>query len=94
MRELRSSLPAALHRHGFKLVPCTLFIGDYVLSPRICVERKSIADLISSIHSGRLYSQTEQMCESYEVAVLLIEFDDSRSFSLNVNSILINRYNL
>ena len=32
-------------------------VGDYVLSPEICVERKSISDLKGSLASGRLYHQ-------------------------------------
>lgn len=54
VREFRSSLPSLLHASGVEVVPVTLTIGDYVLSPEICVERKSIPDLISSFNSGRL----------------------------------------
>ncbi|KAJ1967774.1 DNA repair protein RAD16 [Dimargaris xerosporica] len=82
MREFRSPLPSLLHAHGFVLQPCTLLVGDYVLSPNICVERKSIADLISSFSSGRLYAQVEAMLQYYTVPVLLIEFEEGRSFSL------------
>ena len=32
-------------------------VGDYVLSPDICVERKSVADLFGSLNSGRLFQQ-------------------------------------
>ena len=32
-----SSLPSILHQSGFKLMPVTLEVGDYVLSPNICV---------------------------------------------------------
>jgi DNA excision repair protein ERCC-4 len=53
-REFRSSLPSILHSQGMVLDPCTITVGDYVLSPNICVERKSISDLISSFASGRL----------------------------------------
>ncbi|KAJ1972663.1 DNA repair protein RAD16 [Dimargaris verticillata] len=82
MREFRSPLPSLLHVHGFVLQPCTLLVGDYVLSPNVCVERKSIADLISSFSSGRLYAQVEAMLQYYTTPVLLIEFEEGRSFSL------------
>ena len=36
---------------------CVRQVGDYVLSPDICVERKAVPDLISSLNSGRLYNQ-------------------------------------
>lgn len=53
-RDLRSSLPFLLHLYGFEIEPRTIEIGDYVLTPTICVERKSLPDLISSLNSGRL----------------------------------------
>ena len=53
-RDLRSSLPFLLHLYGFEIEPMTIPIGDYILSPSICVERKSLPDLIQSLNSGRL----------------------------------------
>lgn len=81
-REFRSDLPNLLYRVGITLVPVTLTVGDYVLSPKICVERKSIPDLIQSFKSGRLAQQCEQMFRNYELPCLLIEFDHGKSFSL------------
>ena len=81
-REFRSALPLMLHREGIEIVPMTLTVGDYILTPKICIERKSIPDLISSLKSGRLYKQAEQMCTHFEDPMLLIEFDDSRPFRL------------
>jgi DNA excision repair protein ERCC-4 len=40
VRELRSSLPNILHSQGIQLCPVTLAVGDFILSPTICVERK------------------------------------------------------
>lgn len=54
VRDLRSSLPFLLHLYGFEIEPQTLAVGDYILSPTMCVERKSLPDLISSLNSGRL----------------------------------------
>ncbi|KAJ3062533.1 hypothetical protein HDU98_001574 [Podochytrium sp. JEL0797] len=82
VREFRSALPSLLHTHRMKLRPCTLLVGDYILTPQICVERKSIPDLIGSFKSGRLYTQTEAMCLHYDTPVLLIEFAAGKSFSL------------
>ncbi len=53
MREFRSELPSILHKHGIQVEPVTLEIGDYILTPEICVERKSISDLIGK--SKNLY---------------------------------------
>ncbi|ORX60262.1 hypothetical protein DM01DRAFT_1332415 [Hesseltinella vesiculosa] len=82
MREFRSSLPPMLYSQGIHIVPCTLQVGDYILSPEICVERKSISDLIQSLSSGRLYTQCENMKQHYRIPILLIEFDQAKSFSL------------
>ena len=82
MREFRSDLPSLLHRRGIDIEPVTLEVGDYILSPDICVERKSVSDLIGSLNNGRLYNQCVSMTRYYKRAVLLIEFDESRSFSL------------
>ncbi|KAG7306142.1 hypothetical protein JYU34_008734 [Plutella xylostella] len=82
MREFRSDLPALLHKRGIAIEPVTITIGDYILTPDICVERKSISDLIGSLNSGRLYTQCTQMCRNYTRPILLIEFDQNKPFHL------------
>lgn len=81
VREFNSSLPNLLYRIGTKVIPCMLTVGDYILTPKVCVERKAVPDLIQSFKSGRLYNQCEQMFRHYEIPVLLIEFDEDKSFS-------------
>lgn len=54
MREFRSALPSLLHASNILVIPATLTVGDYILTPDICVERKSLPDLVSSFNSGRL----------------------------------------
>ncbi|OMP08206.1 hypothetical protein COLO4_06683 [Corchorus olitorius] len=81
MREFMSTLPNVLHQKGMRIIPVTLEVGDYVLSPLICVERKSIQDLFMSFTSGRLYHQVETMVRYYRIPVLLIEFSQDKSFS-------------
>jgi DNA excision repair protein ERCC-4 len=81
VREFMSPLPAVLHAKGLEVVPLTLEVGDYVLSPEVCVERKSLTDLRGSLISGRLYQQAEAMCRHYRTAVLLIEFEGDRAFA-------------
>ncbi|GIY03033.1 DNA repair endonuclease XPF [Caerostris extrusa] len=41
MREFRSELPSLIHRRGIEVIPVTLEVGDYVLTPDMVVERKS-----------------------------------------------------
>ncbi|ELT90017.1 hypothetical protein CAPTEDRAFT_178005 [Capitella teleta] len=82
MREFRSELPSLIHRRGIDIEPVTISVGDYILTPQICVERKSLSDLIGSLNNGRLYNQCVSMCRYYERPVLLIEFDPNKSFAL------------
>jgi len=82
VREFRSSLPSLLHGRNIVVVPCMLTVGDYILSRNICVERKSVSDLISSFKDGRLYTQAETMFQHYKSPMLLIEFDQNKSFTL------------
>eukprot|EP00158_Paraphelidium_tribonemae_P008181 Partr_v1_DN28501_c0_g1_i1_m73379 putative Excision repair cross-complementing rodent repair deficiency, complementation group 4 len=77
MREFRAQLPFILHLQNFKVIPQTIEVGDYILSPDIAVERKAPADLSSSLRSGRLYEQAKKMCLNFKVAILLIETDKS-----------------
>lgn len=86
MREFRCELPSLLHRRGLDIEPVTLEVGDYILTPDTCVERKSISDLIGSLQSGRLYTQCLSMTRYYRKPVLLIEFDPAKPFSLTARS--------
>lgn len=82
VREFRSSLPSLLHGRNMVVIPCMLTVGDYVLTPGICIERKSVKDLISSFQDGRLYTQAETMLQHYKSPMLLIEFDQQKAFTL------------
>jgi len=83
VREFRSALPSLLHGRNMQIVPCQLTVGDYVLTPQIAIERKSISDLISSFKSGRLFNQAETMLKHYKYPFLLIEFAQNKSFTLD-----------
>ncbi|CAH1175922.1 unnamed protein product [Phaedon cochleariae] len=84
-REFRSQLPALIHKRGIDVEPLTVTIGDYILTPDICVERKSLSDLIGSLKSGRLYQQCTNMSRYYSKPMLLIEFDQNKQFGWQDN---------
>lgn len=86
VREFRSALPSLLHGNSMVIVPCQLTVGDYILTPDICVERKSVRDLITSLRNGRLYNQAETMLQHYKNPLLLIEFDQNKSFTFDAFS--------
>jgi len=60
MHEFRSELPSLIHRRGIDIEPVTLEVGDYILTPDMCVERKRISDLIGSLNNGRLQNPVSQ----------------------------------
>lgn len=72
-----------IYRRSIEVTPVTLTVGDYVLSRDVCVERKSVADFISSLGSGRLFDQVKQMTRYYADPTLLLEFRGKESFSLD-----------
>ena len=83
VREFRSALPSLIHGRSMVVLPCQLTVGDYVLTPSVCIERKSVKDLISSFKNGRLFNQVETMLQHYTNPMLLIEFDQHKSFTLD-----------
>ncbi|CCI43305.1 unnamed protein product [Albugo candida] len=90
IREFRSALPSMLHKEALKVIPVTLEVGDYILSPTICIERKSVSDLFGSLNSGRLYNQVEQIIKHYKIPVVLIEFSEKKAFALQDQSEITN----
>ncbi|ORX36395.1 hypothetical protein BD324DRAFT_642553 [Kockovaella imperatae] len=78
IREMGALLPSLIDSAGIKVVPLTLTVGDYILSPDMCVERKALPDLEASINNGRLHSQCESMTAHYAICILLIEFEEDK----------------
>uniref|UniRef100_A0A7S3JS39 ERCC4 domain-containing protein n=1 Tax=Aureoumbra lagunensis TaxID=44058 RepID=A0A7S3JS39_9STRA len=76
-REFRAKLPIALYNAGVQLRPATIRVGDYILTPDIVVERKSLVDFVGSLASGRLATQTENMQRLYQTPILLLETESS-----------------
>ena len=71
-----------LDLRGLTIVPVTLTVGDYILTPDLVVERKSLSDLFGSFASGRLVTQVESMSRHFNQPSLLIEFSEDRDFRL------------
>ncbi|CAF1437265.1 unnamed protein product, partial [Didymodactylos carnosus] len=93
MREFRSELPSLIYKRGIDIEPVTLEVGDYILTPEICVERKSVSDLIESLNNGRLYTQALQMTRFYKRPILLIEFNQNHVFHLTNKNGISNDFN-
>jgi Fanconi anemia group M protein len=67
----------------------TLPVGDYVLSERVCVERKSCEDFLRSLMDRKIFHQVKHLAENYELPILIIEGEDLYSqHEISANAIL------
>lgn len=71
-RELKSAAAKALFAKGAFLKPVRLSVGDYVLSARAGVERKTSQDFESSVLDGRLFSQAQELREAFPSPVVAV----------------------
>ncbi len=85
-REFRSEVVKLLSE-SFVIVPQALSVGDYLISPRLIVERKTTSDFLESIKDGRLFSQLVEMRKNYEVPILIIEGENLFERGFHENSI-------
>jgi Fanconi anemia group M protein len=76
-RERNFDLIDKLGEIGADLEFSSLPVGDYILSDRVGVERKGIADFENSIMNNRLFDQIERLSSSFEKPILIIEGDGS-----------------
>ena len=74
-RERNTELTDRIEASGVLIDVKTLPIGDYIISERVCIERKTVSDFENSIISGRLFDQITRMKETYKSPILLIEGD-------------------
>lgn len=71
-REIRTTVAEKLVEMGAVLHSKRLLVGDFILSQRVVVERKTAADFESSIMDGRLFEQAAQMNHNFEHPVICI----------------------
>ncbi len=86
-RERNFEVLEGLSGQGAALEFAQLPVGDYVLSDRICVERKTSSDLENSIMNARLFDQLERLKSSFQKPILVIE-ESPEGYRLNSNVIL------
>ena len=97
-RELRSGIVDYLRNFGCEIKEEALEIGDYLLSERVVIERKTFGDFASSIKDLRLFRQAKELTK-FEKPILLIEGFEymgnlSESSLLGALSSLILDYNI
>jgi ERCC4-type nuclease len=83
----RSSRIAAMLEKRCAIEEKQLPVGDYLLSKRVAVERKTTSDFLSSIVDGRLFKQAEELKENFKLPLIIIEgnglFDSDRKIHPN-----------
>jgi len=85
-RESSSDVLKGLENYDCIVRQKTLSVGDYLLSDRVCIERKTADDFVSSITDKRLFRQLAELKDNFERPVLLVEGSDIYG-RLNPNAI-------
>jgi ERCC4-related helicase len=74
-RESRSPVMRFLSQKDIIVEPQQLDVGDYIISSRIGVERKTVDDFLSSLIEGKLFVQMKNLRTTYSRPLLLVEGD-------------------
>ncbi|MFH0861560.1 MAG: DEAD/DEAH box helicase [Candidatus Altiarchaeota archaeon] len=84
VRERNREIMSAL-RDKCELDLIQLPVGDYLLSERVCVERKTMKDFLQSIIDKRLLAQLTEMRRNFEIPILIIEGLDGLYTQRNIH---------
>lgn len=71
-RELKSACARRLFDLEAVLKPVRLPVGDYVLSDRAVIERKTTADFETSIIDGRLFGQAKELVDNFSSPIIAV----------------------
>ncbi|KAI8611826.1 restriction endonuclease type II-like protein [Chytriomyces sp. MP71] len=86
-REIKCGVCSALKRMSkCRIEFRQLAAGDYIVSNRIAIERKSKSDLFQSAINKRVYQQLDLIGKMYNQPYLLIEMDDSGTESISTRN--------
>jgi ERCC4-related helicase len=73
-REIRSHVARSLEKLGMDIVLKTMEVGDYVVSDRVGIERKTVEDFLSTLMDGRdLFGQISDLARTFDRPLLIIE---------------------
>ncbi len=73
-REIRSHVAHALEKLGIDVTLTTLEVGDYVVSDRVGIERKTAEDFLATFLDGRdLFGQVSDLKRAYDRPLIIIE---------------------
>ena len=83
-RERNIAIIEGLEAKGVQVEFKQLPVGDYIISDRVCIERKTINDFENSLMNGRLFDQIKRLKDHYTFPILLIEGDEEFMLRRNV----------
>jgi DNA excision repair protein ERCC-4 len=72
-RELRSKVSDYLRQLDVNVIEKQLSVGDYVVSDRVAIERKSVNEFSNSIYTNRLFDECIRLKDAYEIPILVVE---------------------
>lgn len=72
-REASSSVVREIYRLDLEVEMQQLEVGDFILSERVGVERKTVQDFLQSLTDGRLLEQAKNLAETFERPLLILE---------------------
>jgi ERCC4-type nuclease len=72
-REMKSRVVKKLFELGAKIESKQLPVGDFILSDKVAVERKTVRDFLQSIIDNRLFNQISNLNENFEKPVIIVE---------------------
>ncbi len=74
-RERNYELLESLSQNNIKISFKQLAVGDYIVSDRMCIERKTISDFESSILDSRIFDQAKRLSMSFDKPIMILEGD-------------------
>lgn len=93
-REAVSIVPRALKKQGVILSNANLPVGDYLVSERVVIERKTASDFVASLveqrragRKPRLFDQAAKLRYSYPLPVIIIEGQWDSTSRIHPNAI-------
>ncbi|MFX0066316.1 MAG: ERCC4 domain-containing protein [Candidatus Hermodarchaeota archaeon] len=93
-REAVSIVPRALKKQGVTLSNANLPVGDYLVSERVVIERKTTSDFVASLveqrragRKPRLFDQAAKLRYSYPLPVIIIEGQWNSTSQIHPNAI-------
>ncbi|MHA2296368.1 MAG: ERCC4 domain-containing protein [Candidatus Hodarchaeales archaeon] len=72
-RESASIIPRILRKEGVTIIPRVLAAGDYQVSERCIIERKTTVDFVDSLVDGRLFQQAATKLVNFDKVVMIVE---------------------